>query len=391
MMWIVVATFYGYQYFLQVSPGVMAKELIQDLHLNATTLGVLAACYFYAYAGMQIPAGVMVDRYGTRRPLFLAAAICAGGALLFGYAPNFIVTALGRLMIGLGGAFAAVSSLYIAANWLPLKYFTSLSGTLVTLGMLGAIFGQYPLATMVDHIGWRHTMIIFGIFGALIAIATWLVIRDRNPSPHPDQHLLTGLKHVIKNRQIWLLAIYGGMMFMSISILGSLWGVPFLMAKYNIPDTLASSNLIALFVGLGIGCPLLCWVSDHWERRKFTLFTSSSGALISIIPVLYLPIPYWCSAVALFAFGFFMGGFLVSFGLARVADHNNNTGATMGLMNTANMIGGALMQPVCGLIMDLSSQGTKIYTLIDYQIALSVIPLTTIIALVIIFWIKEKP
>jgi MFS family permease len=235
-------------------------------------------------------------------------------------------------------------------------------------------------------------MLFFGIMGIIITTLIWGFTRNRPNANHAKPHVLTGLKYILKNSQIWLLAIYGGLMFMSISILGSLWGTPFLMAKYQITNTAASANLSSLFIGLGIGCPLLCWISDHFERRKIIMFIASFGTLISIIPVLYFAIPYWLTAVLLCGLGFFMGGFLVSFNLAREVQ---STGAAMGFMNTINMVGGALMQSVCGLIMDLMhpnsiAKGQKIYTLLDFQVALSIVPLTTIIALIMLYWINER-
>jgi len=396
IMWGVIALFYGYQYFLQVSPGVMATELMHDLQLNATELGALAACYFYAYAGMQIPVGMLIDRFGVRKPLTGAIIIGAAGAVIFGLASNFIFTALGRLMIGFGGAFAVVSSLYIAANWLPLRYFAFLTGVTATLGMLGASFGQSPLAWITNSFGWRHTMIAFGYCGIILAISAWFIIRDRKTtlSAQTQQRSLIRLKSIIKNSQIWLLAIYGGLMFMPISVFGSLWGIPFLVSKYHINNTVAGTSLIGLFMGLAVGFPFFGWLSDYLKRRKIIMFVSSLGSLICITIVLYFDLSYSFTLAFLFMFGFFTGGFLVSFATAREIDRSKNTGTTMGLMNTMNMVGGAIMQPVCGLIMDLlwngdMQNGTRIYTLQDFQIALSVIPLTIIISMVILLWIKE--
>lgn len=395
-MWSLAALFYGYQYFLQVSPGVMTDELMHDLALNATELGTFAACYFYAYAGMQIPVGLLIDRFGVRKPLTAAVIICAAGAIAFGSAPNFMVTVLGRLMIGLGGAFAIVSGLYIAANWLPLKYFALLTGAIGTLGMFGASFGQSPLALMVNDVGWRDAMIVLGFCGIILAIFSWYTIRDRATTSQTNlhHHLLLRLKNIIKNPQIWWLAIYGGLMFMPISVFGSLWGVPFLMHKYHINNAIAGNSLIGFFMGLAIGFPFWGWLSDYIKHRKSVMLISSLGALVGSAIILYCNISYELTLFALFIFGFFSGGSLVCFAAAREIDRSKNTGTTMGFMNTMNMIGGAVMQPVCGFIMDslwngTMQNGTRAYSLHNFQVALSVIPITIISALIILFWIKE--
>ena len=395
--WGMIAIFYSYQYFLQVSPGVMANELMRDLNIHATALGVLAACYLYTYAGMQIPVGIIIDRYGARKPLTSAICICACGAILFGTSSNFALMALGRLMIGFGGAFAVISGLYLSANSLPIKYFAFLTGLVVTLGMFGASFGQSPLATMINSLGWRYTMILFGGIGLIIAVAVWLMVRDAHEIlaiTRKQRSILYGLRHVLKNRQIWLLAIYGGLVFMPISVFGSLWGVPFLMVKYQLSNTDASIGLINLFMGLAIGCPVFGWLSDYIKRRKVIMFYTNIGALISVIITIYLSIPYWLTSITLFMFGLFTGGFLVSFAAAREIDESKSTGANMGFMNTMNMIGGAALQPLCGWILDLTWQGpmnhsVRIYTTRNFQIALAVIPLAIILATIMLIWVKE--
>src|SRR3954452_7317306 len=97
LIWGLASFFYFYENCLQVSPGVMVPELMRTFAVNAAALGNMAAFYFYAYAGMQIPVGVLTDRYGVRCLLSLAIAICALGSLIFGLAHSLTSAEIGRL------------------------------------------------------------------------------------------------------------------------------------------------------------------------------------------------------------------------------------------------------------------------------------------------------
>lgn len=405
VMWIVCVIFYGYQYFLQVSPSVMAQNLMHDFNISATAIGNLAACYFYTYAGMQIPVGIILDRCGVSRPLTIAVLLCVLGCLLFALTNYFSITVIGRLLIGLGASFAVVSSLYISAYWLPLRIFTFLIGITVAIGMLGAICGQAPLAMMTNYFGWRNTMLTFAVIGSIIFLVVWLIMRDlprENQSsasiiaPNNCRHILSNLKSILKNRQIWLLAIYGGLMFMPISVIGSLWGTPFLMHKYNLSNTDASALITILFLGLAVGSPTFGWFSDRIRQYKKIMFASSFATLFCLLIIIYLQCSTQITTIALFCYGFFTGGSFVCYTLAREMDATNNTGSVMGFMNTLNMLGGALGQPLVGYCLDQHWQGViqngiRTYSTTDFQIALTALPISIICAILFTLWIKKTP
>jgi len=398
-MWSICTVFYAYQYLLQVSPSVMTNNLMQSFQVNATMLGNLAACYFYAYAGMQIPVGIICDRFGVRRPLIIASALCAIGSIMFGCSNIFAIATMGRLLIGLGGAFAAVGTFCIANLWLPIRLFALFAGGIVTIGMLGAAGGQLPLALLVNALDWRNTMMLLGGVGLIITVLMFFILRDpvqKFPDILQKQRmpLFNGLKQIIRNQQIWLLAIYGGLMFMPVSVIGSLWGTPFLMHKYSISNAEAGSMIIMLFFGLAIGSPFFGWFSDRINRRKIVMLVGNLGALLCMLGIIYPQFPEYFTVVLLFLYGFFCGGFLVCFAAAREIDASKNTGVNMGFMNMLNMIGGAVIQPVVGYILDAQWQGimengVRIYVINDFQIAFTIIPICLVFALLILPSIKE--
>lgn len=359
-VWGLAVLFYCYEFLLQVSPGVMVSDLMRDFKLNAAQVGNLSALYIYIYAGMQIPVGILIDRFGPRRLLTFAAAICAIGSFLFGSAHLLSIAGLGRSLIGLGSAFAAISCLKLAANWFPLNRFALLTGLTVMVGMLGAINGQAPLALLIEHLSWRDSMQVLGLAGLVLAGLIYLIVRD-NPADATTQpeasikkpRLWQGLKYIFGNKQTWIASIYGGLMYAPTTAFAGLWGVPFLMSVYHISRPAAAGMISFIFIGWVIGSPFWGWFSDRLQRRKSPLIIAAIGALCTMCCIIYLVnLPLLGMNVLLLAFGFFSGGFLPVFSIVKEINPPQHNATALGFVNTLNMVGGALAQPFIGYILD---------------------------------------
>lgn len=402
MVWGLAVSFYFYEFLLQVSPGVMVPDLMRDFKVNATQLGNLSAVYFYVYAGMQIPVGMLLDRFGPRRLLTFAAIACALGSFIFASAPFLTVACIGRMLTGLGSAFAAISCLKLAANWFPLNRFALLTGLTVMVGMLGAINGQAPLAMLIDALAWRNSMFVLGIAGLVLTFFIYFVVRDTplqtSPSHtemHDKQQLWQGLKYIFSSKQTWLTSLYGGLMFAPTTAFAGLWGVPFLMSTHHISRPVAAGMISFVFIGWVIGSPLWGWLSDRWQRRKLPLVISSIGTLLTLTTVIYLNhLPLFIVNALLLGFGFFSGSFLPAFSIIKEINPPPYNATALGFMNTLNMTGGALAQPLIGYILDLNwdgglENGARVYQMADYHLALLLVPIMLVLALLLLPFIKE--
>lgn len=401
-VWGLSCLFYFYEFILQVSPSVMSSELMRDFAVTSQTLGILSGMYYYSYAAMQLPGGVLMDYFGPQRLLTLATIICAVSTIAFGLTENFLIACLARLMIGFGSAFAAVGSMKLAANWFPASYFAFLTGMMVTIGMLGAIGGEAPLALMIDQFGWRESMVIMGFIGMLLAVLLFFFAKD-SPENSPvhklgdakEEALLPSLMALIKNQQLWLVAIYGGLMYMATPVFCGLWGVPFLMFKMDIPKALAANYVSLVFVGWAIASPLWGSFSNRIGLRKPPLYFASVGALITLSLCIYAPIhSHLLMQILLLSFGIFSAGFLPAFAIAKELCNKRYVATGLSFMNMMNMIGIALVQPIIGYILDELWQGglvnkVRIYPLEAYNIALAILPIGIVISLLIIPTIKE--
>lgn len=396
----ITAMFFYYEFALQVSPGIMAHSLMQTFGISATTMGFVAGAYYFSYTAMQIPTGLLYGRFGARRMITIAACICATGSLLFGLAPSALMIGVARLFMGLGSAFAFVGVLFIALRWFPIRYFAIFAGITQTLGSIGAMSGQGPLAMVVNHVGWRKTMVIFGIIGFLISAGTWLFLRDRPKGSEEIEaqqrlNIWAALTSVLRNRQTWPIALYSFAIWAPIAAFASLWGVPFLTNAYHFSNVVAGNGIAMIWLGTAIGSPAAGWLSSLIQRRCSILWGLAIIGLFAMLGTVYI---HHLSLILLFSLlfliGFAAGGQSLAFAVVKDNNSTNTSSAAMGLNNMAVVFGGALFQPLIGGLLDMHHQGrhltTANYTSGDYHFALFLLPICFLISAIVgILWIKE--
>ncbi|MFT4059406.1 MAG: MFS transporter [Legionella sp.] len=379
----------------------MSNELMRDFAVTGQTLGILSGIYFYSYAAMQLPGGVLMDYFGPHRLLTLATLMCAISTIAFGMTHNFFTACLARLMIGFGSAFAAVGTMKLAANWFPAHRFALLTGLMVTIGMLGAIGGEAPLALLIEGFGWRQSMLIMGTIGLILAVLIFIIAQD-TPKNYTHTHhfaeeesLIPSLITLMKNKQLWLVACYGGLMYMATPVFCGLWGVPFLMAKMHISKPTAANYISLVFIGWAIASPLWGIFSNRIGLRKPPMYIGCVGALICSFLFIFAPITSsLIMEFLLLAFGIFSAGFLPAFTVAKELCNKKYVASGLSFMNMMNMIGIALAQPLIGYVLDKLWLGelngtVRVYPMHAYHTGLAILPLGMLIALIILPKIKE--
>ncbi len=395
------AAFYMYEFTLQVSLGVMTNELMQNLSLNAATLGIVSSLYYYGYTPMQIPAGLLHDRFGPHRVLTVAILLCSLGALVFSYSETIFHASMGRLMMGIGSAFSFTGALILITRWFPLGYFPILSGIVQFMSCVGAIFGELPLALAVDYWGWRTTMFDLAIIGFVLAITVFLIVRDFPSHEHKisayaiNKAETRNIKHVFGRAQSWWIAFYSFLVWAPITAFAGLWGVPFLVAAYNISTESASLALAALWIGIGLSAPLIGWISERIQLRNIVLTVCSLLGAIGSFVVIYFSLPNYFLYLLLFLIGIAGSAQSLAFSVVRDATPPKMLGAAIGFNNMATVAGGAILQPIIGFILQFHSVGkivgnVPVYHISDYQIALFMIPLCYLLAAFVSFkFIRE--
>ena len=380
LAWGLAAVLYCYAFFQRVAPGVMVSDLMRDFSVNAAILGNLSAFYFYAYASIQVPVGVTVDRFGPRLTLAASSALCALGSLLLGTAGALVPAYAGRLLIGVGSGFFWVGALTLVTIWFPPRRFALLTGLTLTLGMVGSFAGQAPLAAAVALVGWRATMLGAAIFAAVMAVLVWLFVRDAaDGSPAPVKaapgSLLNGLASAAATPQTWFSAFYLLLLSAPILAFGGLWGVPYMMEAYGLDRPAAALATSMMPLGCAIGAPSAGWFSDFVRRRRLPMITGGVLNLLSVAAMIYIPgLPMPAVYGLLFVAGFSFGFMVLTFATSREHNLPQARAATLGLVNMTGISSGAIFQPLIGWLLDLGwdgrmEAGARAYSVDAYHVA----------------------
>lgn len=386
--------FYLYEFSLQVSVAVMTHQLMHAFATDALGLGIVSSAYYFAYTPMQLPAGVLYDRFGPRRLITIAILVCAAGAVFFGLSTNLFMAGVGRFLMGAGSAFSFIGALLLISRWFSTKHFALVAGITQLMSSIGAISGQIPLAAAVDKFGWRHSIIVMGVIGVVLAFIIWFAVRDQPPWRHTDEidvHTgsIYGLKNVLAKAQTWFIALYSFASWAPILVFAGLWGIAYLSARYHISMVLASSAMAMVWLGIGIGSPLVGWWSDFMGRRNIPLVLVQILGLVSIFFILYIPhVSFVAMYVFLFLMGFAASGQSLAFGVVKDINPSKFVGTAIGFNNMAVVAGGFLLQPLASHLLKQAWNGklvnnTPVYSIHAYQHAMSILPVCYIVCLLI--------
>jgi MFS family permease len=356
----------------------MTDELLREFAVGGAALGSLSAFYFYAYASIQLPVGMLTDRFGPRKLMSFAAILCAFASVAFALSDSLVAASIGRALIGVTVAFAFVGTLAIAGYWFRPAQYALLAGLLQTVGMTGGIFGQAPLRELVEGLGWRGTMHFLAAVALLIGILVYVLVpkRSREQREHgPQPGVFDGLRAVTSNPQTWVCSLIGFGMASTMLAFGGLWGVPWLASVHGYTTTEAAGITSMIFVGWAIFSPLAGGASDRMGRRNPILV---GGALLALLAMSTLIYATPGSTVLLMALIFVVGvggcAMTVCFGSVRELNDINYSSTSLGLMNMCIVGSGAVMQPLIGWLLDLNwsgelVDGARVYSASAYRSA----------------------
>lgn len=408
LAWIVTLTaslFFFYEFIQLNLFNPIAVELMQDFHLNASELGQLSSMYFYANALFLFPAGLLLDRYSTKKLLLFAVGLCTVGTFIFGIATEYWMAALGRFLVGWGASFCFLSCIRIASRWFPPSKMAFVTGVVVTVAMLGGLVAQTPFAMLSHWLGWRNAVMVDAALGIVIAFAIRFIVQDQplkslvEPKTANDTIKSLGfwpsIRLVLSNRYNWLGGIYTSLLNLPVFILGALWGINYLVQVHHITATEASYATTVFFLGVIFGSPAFGWFSDRIERRVLPMVIGAIVSLIVISILLFVPnLSYTSILVLFFLIGFVTSSQVLSYPVIAELNPPSVTGSAVSVDSVLIMLSGAIFQPLFGWIMSLSWNQTMVdnapvYSPQDFFNAMLIMPVAFVLGLGIALLIKE--
>lgn len=396
LIWAVASSFVLLQFFIQLSTGVILADMMQAFQLTAFGASLLASTYYYIYMGLQVPAGLLLDRYGSRLVLSVGAMVFAIGTLFFTLGHTWPVAAVGRVMMGGGAAFAFIGTLGLIRQHFPLRQFAFMAGLMEMLGMFGILFGSILLAYAVNHWGWQYAVLLVAPLAIVVSFLLWLVVPTHHAS-HQQQSarlsLWSSLKLVFGQPRAWVNGIYCSILFSVVTVFAALWCVPFLQQAYSLSLPWATKLTSLIYVGVAIGCPLSGWLAGRYGhvRRLMMLSAVISAALLAMIIGVSLPV--WLLVIVLVVLGICCCAYMLCFSIANhlVDEAAHNTCA--GFTNMLSVLLAPLFQPLIGAIVTWSAEqrgGALTYLTTDYQKGLLIMPIALGVAVVLAYFLPDS-
>jgi predicted MFS family arabinose efflux permease len=287
--------------------AVIAPDLVRELALSPSNLGLLTAAYFLGFALVQIPLGVLLDRFGARRVQTVMVAIAAAGATLFGFGESLVVLAVARGLIGLGFSGGLMAGYKAIAECFPRDRIPLMNGYFLGMGSLGALVATAPAQMAIDLVGWRGLLLAFAAIAALLAVMIFLAVPEQGK--HGTQTRLSqqigDLKVIYKDRLFWRVAPMTVLCFATGTSVQGLWAGPWLRDVAGLSRIAVADQLFVMALALSLGSMFGGVLADALRRFGIgVLFIAAGAAVIFMVAELGIVLEYVGLSVLLWtAFG----------------------------------------------------------------------------------------
>ncbi|WP_165475091.1 MFS transporter [Legionella yabuuchiae] len=398
MAWLVCLSaglFFFYEFFQLNLFDVINQPLRESFHIDAVQLSWMSSTYLWADILFLLPAGIILDRFSTRKVILSAMFVCVFGTVGFALTGSFVMASFYHFLSGIGNAFCFLSCVVLVSRWFPPRRQALVIGCLVTMAFIGGMMAHTPLAYLNEQFGWRDSLLIDGGLGALLFLWILFFVKD-HPYDHVTHQTVSSehtaspnfLKSLV-NPQNWLAGLYTSCLNLPIMVLCALWGVSYLHVVHHLSPMVASNVVSMIFIGSIIGCPVVGWLSDTMGQRKPLMILGAIATLITVLP-LFLGMSFSLEKLSIlfFALGFFTSTQIISYPLIAESNDSANTGAATGIASVIIMGGGGVGQVLFGSLMKHHAT-SHLYTLADFQYAMWMFPIATLIALVAILFTRE--
>ena len=403
LLFLVISIGYLVVYFQRMAPAIVGPVMAEDLGLAASDLGLMASMYFWAQAAGCIPAGLLSDTYGPRKVIALGLICAAAGTVVFVLGDGIAVLAIGRFIIGLSVSVVFVGAVKIFADWFYPNELATCSGTLLSVGNIGALLSTMPLMWIIGQAGWRNTFWAVAAYTLFAGVMAWLMLRNKPedcgyaPVRTDSQERVSireALKVVFTTPRFYLINVAIALFYGPLMNVGGLWAGPYLQDVYGLSKTVTSSIVMCFTIGMIFSCPISGWLSDKVLRARKPVVMI--GMLLNIIG--YLPLVFWTDAITsttmlhlLFGLLGFSGGFFVV-GVACVKETvaPRYAATSVGGLNMGSALGAAFFQYVCGLIIDSYDKTGTAYSAEAYAGSFKFCLVMVLISVVCLFFFKER-
>jgi predicted MFS family arabinose efflux permease len=376
------------------APSVMTRELMEYYGISSAQLGLLVSSYYYPYVLLQVPGGIILDQWGTRRMSLFITTLSTLAFMLFASGINLWTAYLGRILLGLAASCAFITTLKIASQRFSAKRFSTMSGLTNMMLTIGGIVAGYPLAYLLKKMGWQKACFVLSGIGLICTILMFFIMKDRQNQRGSDLHVagvIKMIKRLVKDTTLLRIGLISACLYLPFSVFAELWAIPYLTTTSHLPTTQAASISVLLYVGSAVGSlfltPLLRLVGSYSAGLRLT--TISIMILFTTLN-LFPSLPSIGVISIFLTLGIVATGQMLVFSWAHEGAAENEQGMRLGFVNAITMTAPVLIQPLFGYVLDyfwtgaMSEAGVKVYTASAYNNAILLFPVFCALALLLL-------
>jgi MFS family permease len=381
LVWSVAVTAYVVAVLQRTSLGVAGLDAAHRFDLSASTLASFAVLQLLVYAGLQVPVGLMVDRFGPTRLIAGGAALMAVGQVLLAVSPGVGLAITGRVLVGAGDAMTFISVLRLVSAWLPPRRVPVMTQLTGIVGQTGQLLSAVPLVALLHGPGWVAAFLSAAGLSVLVGILVLVLVRDSPAGPLRRHDALTLAQAGHDLRSAWLhpgtrlgLWTHFTTQFPG-TVFALLWGFPFLVSGEGLDPATASALFILLVLVGAAAAPFVgVLVERHPLRRSWlvlTIVALNAGAWTAVL-AWPGPAPLWLLVALVVCLAVGGPGSMIGFDFARSFNPPNRLGTATGIVNVGGFLASLVTMLLVGVALDLLSDGSSSYSLDEFRAAFGV-------------------
>lgn len=385
-----------YEYAVRVSESVIIQSLMAKFHISPSGIGLLSSAYYIPYILMQIPAGILIDRFGLIKSWFFAILSVAIGCYIFANSGTIHLAFIGRIFMGIGSSFAWVGIVNLVYDLFNKKHHATFIGISMVLCMFGALIGQEPWLMLTHYlVNWQRPYIIAMVIGVILSIIV-LVIKNNNLkfTKHLEQEsivdIIKSMKLFFGSKEFWILAIYTTVISLPQNAFTALWAVEFFKHRYGYTSDIAAIISSCVWIGGALGAPLIGLLSSRVQNQKRLLIIFNFITILVTITLIFIKINSFVFVSGLLvAMGFVTNASVIAYAAAaQIGEKDRISSTVVSAINMLNMGGASLVQVLMGYILTFNNPISD--KLSSFQISLTIMPLTLLISLLMLRFLSDK-
>lgn len=384
--WFVATVSFIFYLSLSVSFGIFTQQIMRDLGADTTQVGHLIAASAYLHAILQVPAGLVVDRFGARAVYVVGCVISGCAGLMLMSAHSFYDAVAYRLVMGFGSAFTFVSLTYLVANWLPSRIFGFMVSMTEMLAILTVCGLEIYLSYNIHIYSWRECVYVVSIAMFVVAFINLVLVRDFPSFMQTEyrRHTISGIVRevtdLLSDWRLWYNGLYSGALFAILIGFCASWGTYFFKVARSLTLHEASHFTAMFMFGMVIGAPFFGWLTTFMKRLVDVMQLVALWLAVVMTAVIAFPaMSQILLLTAMFIMGISAGAYLLPFVVARDLVPAGAKTSVIGVTNLFSVICGPVLISVSSKLLELIANTDQVKTLtydaVHYQIALSIYPL----------------